>query len=112
MVEFLRNRLCSSKRRFRYYAANDLAMHITQLWLQNLQKQVILTKLRPPKQKLSFQEELANLDKPADIKEKILQGKLNDFFAEKTLMNQPFVKNPELLLNNYESIKSKDWGKS
>jgi translation elongation factor EF-Ts len=41
-------------------------------------------------------EEIAKTDKPAEIKEKILQGKLDDFFAEKTLMNQPFVKNPDL----------------
>jgi elongation factor Ts len=50
------------------------------------------------KAKAFFEEEIAGTDKPADIKEKILQGKLNDFFAEKTLMNQPFVKNPEVTI--------------
>ena len=47
------------------------------------------------KAKAFFEEEIANSDKPAEIKEKILQGKLNDFFAEKTLMNQAFVVNPD-----------------
>jgi len=33
--------------------------------------------------------------KPEEIKEKIIQGKLDAFFAEKTLENQNYIKNPE-----------------
>ncbi len=33
--------------------------------------------------------------KPADIKDKIVAGKLDAYFAEKTLINQPYIKNPE-----------------
>jgi len=32
--------------------------------------------------------------KPEEIKEKIIQGKLDAFFAEKTLENQNYIKNP------------------
>lgn len=34
-------------------------------------------------------------DKPADMQEKILSGKLDSFFKEQILMEQPFIKNPD-----------------
>jgi len=33
--------------------------------------------------------------KPEDIKAKILEGKLQSYFAEKVLVEQPFIKNPD-----------------
>ena len=41
-----------------------------------------------------FQKEIA--DKPADMQEKILEGKLNAYFGEQTLLEQPFIKNSDL----------------
>jgi len=35
------------------------------------------------------------VDKPEDMREKIVEGKLNAFLQEKVLVEQPFVKNPE-----------------
>ncbi|HRY31291.1 MAG TPA: elongation factor Ts [Candidatus Paceibacterota bacterium] len=43
-----------------------------------------------------FEKEAGN--KPADIKEKIIKGKLDAYFAEKTLINQPHIKNPEVTI--------------
>jgi elongation factor Ts len=34
--------------------------------------------------------------KPADIKAKILEGKINDYFRERILLEQPYIKNPEI----------------
>jgi elongation factor Ts len=34
--------------------------------------------------------------KPAAMKEKILEGKLAAFFNERVLLNQPYIKNPEI----------------
>lgn len=34
-------------------------------------------------------------DKPADIQEKILSGKLDAYFRDRILMEQPFIKEPE-----------------
>lgn len=58
-----------------------------------------------------FQEEIDALDKPQEMKEKILAGKLDAYFKEMTLMNQNFIKNPELtiqklLANNNATIAS------
>ncbi len=40
-----------------------------------------------------FMEEVK--DKPADIQEKILAGKLDAYFRDRVLMEQPFIKEPE-----------------
>ena len=42
-----------------------------------------------------FQKEIANVNKPEDIKKKMLEGKLLTYFKEKTLLNQAFIKNPQ-----------------
>ncbi len=40
-----------------------------------------------------FKEEVK--DKPADMQEKILSGKLDSYFKDKILLEQPFIKNPD-----------------
>lgn len=45
------------------------------------------------KAKEVFAEEVK--DKPADMQAKILEGKLNAYFKEQILLEQPFIKNPE-----------------
>lgn len=37
--------------------------------------------------------------KPEDIKAKIIAGKLESYFGEKTLINQPYIKNPDVTVN-------------
>ena len=37
-------------------------------------------------------------DKPEAMKAKILEGKLNTYFAEMVLLNQSFIKNPEMTI--------------
>ena len=38
--------------------------------------------------------------KPEDMKAKILEGKLNSFFKEKVLLEQEYIKNPEVTVNS------------
>ena len=47
-----------------------------------------------------FQDEVAKLDKPAPMKEKILEGKLDTYFKEQTLIEQPYVKNPDMTVGD------------
>jgi len=52
-----------------------------------------------------FEKEVAESDKPEEIKKKMLEGKISTYFKEQTLMEQPFIKNgditiKQLLLNN------------
>ncbi len=78
-------------------AANNIAMHITAM-APEFSKTSDIDEVSLSKAKAFFEEEIANTDKPAEIKEKILEGKLNDFFAEKTLMNQSYVVNPDITI--------------
>lgn len=50
------------------------------------------------KAKEVFAAEVA--DKPAEMQEKILEGKLNSFFKESILLEQPFIKNPEMTIGD------------
>ncbi len=43
-----------------------------------------------------FEEEVK--DKPAEMREKILEGKLNAYFKEKILMEQDFIKDPSVTI--------------
>lgn len=47
-----------------------------------------------------FQEEVDKQmgGKPEEIKKKALEGKMNAFFAEQVLMQQPYVKNPDVTI--------------
>ncbi len=74
--------------------AHDIALHISAMNPEFATAEEIDAE-QTEKARAFFLEEMASIDKPADIKEKILAGKMNDYFAEKTLANQPFVKNPD-----------------
>lgn len=50
-----------------------------------------------------FEDEVAKLDKPAPMKAKILEGKLDTYFKEQTLLEQPYVKNPDLSVGDLVS---------
>ncbi len=51
-----------------------------------------------------------NANKPAEILEKIIEGKMGNFYEESVLLDQPFVKDPsktvgELVIEKIASIK-------
>ncbi len=75
--------------------ARDIAMHITASNPKFLKKEDI-TEADLNVARSVFAEEVKN--KPAAMQEKILQGKLDTYFAEMVLLNQPFIKNPEITI--------------
>lgn len=77
--------------------ANNLAMHIVAMNPQYVSSDEISAE-ETQKATDFFLEEIGESDKPAEIKEKILAGKLNDFFAEKTLMNQSYIMNGDMTI--------------
>ena len=70
-------------------AATDVAMHITAIKPLALDKNGVDSKTIES-EKAIFAEQVKN--KPANIVEKIVEGKLNKFFAENCLLEQKFVK--------------------
>lgn len=51
--------------------------------------------------KNEFIEKAKAEGKPADMIDKIVEGQLNKYFAEKSLLDQPFIKNPDLTVGDY-----------
>jgi elongation factor Ts len=73
--------------------AYDIAMHISASNPEYVSMDQI-GEAEIAKAKDFFKEEVVG--KPADLQEKILQGKLDAFFKERVLLEQPFIKNPDL----------------
>ena len=74
--------------------ARDIAMHIAASQVSAIRPEEV-----PPevlqKEKEILVAQAAESGKPADIVEKMVQGRINKFLREITLLSQPFVKNPD-----------------
>lgn len=75
--------------------AKDIAMHIAAMNPEYKTRADVPTDATE-KVKAMFAEEVANSGKPADIQEKMLNGKIETFFKERTLLDQAFIKNPDM----------------
>ncbi len=72
--------------------AKEIAMHVAALAPQFVRDSEI-SEQDQEKAKEIFTEEAEG--KPEEIKTKIIQGKLDAYFAEKTLLRQTYIKNPD-----------------
>lgn len=72
--------------------ANDVAMHVAAMAPKYVSREEVPADALE-KAKEVFAAEIA--DKPADMQEKIMDGKLASYFKEQILLEQPFVKNPD-----------------
>ncbi|MFA6355327.1 MAG: translation elongation factor Ts [Candidatus Paceibacterota bacterium] len=79
--------------------AKDIAMHIAAM-KPAFTKADDITEEDKSKVIEVFEKEVAESDKPEDIKKKMLEGKISTYFKEQTLMDQPFIKNPDLTVGN------------
>ncbi len=75
--------------------ARDIAMHITAANPKFLKKEDITDEAKNIAKEVFIKEVEG---KPKDIQDKILEGKLETYFAEIVLLNQPYIKNPELTI--------------
>lgn len=53
------------------------------------------------KQKGIFLEQLKEQDKPEHVMDKIIDGKLEKYFQQVCLLEQPFIKNPDITIKDY-----------
>ncbi len=72
--------------------AREIAMHVAAQNPKFLSREQV-GEAEISKAKEVFAEDIK--DKPADMQEKIMEGKLNNYFKESILLEQPFIKNPE-----------------
>src|SRR3989344_3945233 len=89
--------------------AKDVAMHITAMKPEYLYRDEITEDIKNTVNVI-FQKEIADVQKSEEIKKKMLEGKINTYFKEKTLLDQTFIKDSnetvgQLLDNNKAKIK-------
>jgi len=80
--------------------ANDIALHVA------ASNPEVVSADDVPEDRIAKEEELIEAelkeqDKPADMIEKITAGKLDKFKADISLLQQPFVKNPDQTVEDY-----------
>lgn len=77
--------------------ARDIAMHATATNPQFLKTEDIDSHSMELAKEM-FAKEVEG--KPEEMKEKILEGKLSAYWGERVLLNQAFIKNPEITITN------------
>lgn len=77
----------------------DLAMHIVAQAPEYLKIEDIPEEAKATAKDLFAKEaEEEAQNKPKEIKDKIIEGKLNSYLKEKVLLDQAFIKNPEMTI--------------
>jgi elongation factor Ts len=89
--------------------ARDLAMHIAASQVSAIRPEDVPADVLQ-KEKEIYGAQAKESGKPADIVEKMVQGRLAKFLKEVSLLNQPFVKNPELTIEKLLAEQSKVLG--
>jgi len=89
--------------------ARDIAMHITAMKPEYIFQSDITDDIKKTITEI-FQKEIIKMNKPEEIKKKILEGKITTYFKEKTLLDQIFIKDgnetiSKLLDKNKAKIK-------
>jgi len=78
----------------------DLAMHIAAADPVAIDRNGVAADV-VEREKRIYEEQVTQSGKPANIVEKIVQGKLEKFYADVCLLEQPFVKAPEKTVGDY-----------
>jgi len=79
---------------------HDIALHVSATAPEYISLEDVSEEARGAK-KAEFVEKAQNEGKPTEIAEKIVEGQLSKYFAEKTLLEQPFIKNPDVTVGEY-----------
>lgn len=77
--------------------AREIAMQVAAMAPQYISREEV-TEDEVAKAKEVFKEEIA--DKPADMQEKILEGKMDNYLKEKVLLEQAYIKDDKKTIND------------
>jgi len=75
--------------------AKDIAMHIAAVNPVSVSREEVPAELAE-REKAIYTQQAIDSGKPANIAEKIVVGRMDKFFAENCLLEQKFVKNPDI----------------
>jgi elongation factor Ts len=79
--------------------AYDIAMHVVASNPQYVSRDDVPAEAIEAERTI-YAEQMANSGKPADIIDKIVDGKLDKWYSEVCLLEQPFVKDPDLTVED------------
>jgi elongation factor Ts len=77
--------------------ARDLAMHVVASRPLYVNREQVPADLIE-REKAIYREQMVNSGKPEQVIEKIVEGKLDKWLSEVSLLDQPFVKNPDVTI--------------
>ncbi len=91
--------------------AHDISMHIAAVNPKFLNKDEITEELKNIAKEV-FLKEIADSGKTItpEMQEKILEGKLSTYFSDMVLLNQPFIKNPEITIEGLITAAIQKYG--
>ncbi|MBP9802832.1 MAG: translation elongation factor Ts [Candidatus Pacebacteria bacterium] len=78
--------------------AHDIAMHAAAMRPEFISTDEVNEDVKKTMMEV-FAKEVENIDKPEDIKKKMLDGKINTYFKERTLLEQEFIKDPSITIS-------------
>jgi elongation factor Ts len=87
--------------------ARDIAMHVTAVNPKFLKSEDISEETKQKAREV-FLSEIE--DKPEEMKEKILEGKLASYFKERVLLEQSFIKDSDVTINNLIQSATQKFG--
>ncbi len=87
--------------------AKDIAMHVAAMAPQFISKDDVKDEDIAAAKEV-FKEEVA--DKPEDLQDKILEGKINSYLEDKVLMEQAFIKDPSRKIKDLISEATQKFG--
>ena len=91
--------------------AKDIAMQIAAAGAEFLDRDAVPTE-RVEKEKEILSVQAANEGKPANIIEKMVLGRINKFYKEVCLVDQEFIKDPDISVAKYTAETAKKLGGS
>ncbi len=87
----------------------DLTLHIAAAEPAGLAREDIPAELIEEEKEI-FRKQMEGQNKPADIIEKIVEGKLGKFYSDRCLLEQGFVKDPDTTIKGLLDAKGKELG--
>lgn len=89
--------------------ARDIAMHVAASNAKYIKREEV-DEAALEAAKAVFLEEVK--DKPAEMQEKIMQGKIDAYFKDQILLEQPFIKNPDQTIGDLISGAVQKFGEN
>lgn len=89
--------------------AKDIAMHVAATNPPFLNKELVDNETLE-KEKEIYRVQAQNEGKPENIIEKMVMGRINKYYKEAVLLEQPFVKDPDLSVTKYVESEAKKLG--